>query len=239
MQRSLDLISPPGCVGCQRELEGNTQGHLLCPDCLDALSGYAEPVCPRCAARVPLSSVGEASCPRCEQDRLRFDGAFALGRYEGLLRELVLKMKADRTGLLPRLFASLLVERYGDRWREMGLDAVTAIPIGRWKRLVRGVNPSAQLATEIARLLQRPLVSGLLRWTSSPLPQHGLSQPGRFRNVQGRFRLGVGYHLEAPRILLVDDVLTSGATCSEAARTLKRRGAHQVFVAVVGRTQSE
>jgi predicted amidophosphoribosyltransferase len=151
---------------------------------------------------------------------------------------LVLKMKADRTGLLSRLFARLLVERFGGRWRELAFDAVTAIPMGRWKRLVRGGNPSAQLGTEIARLLGIPLVSGLLRWKSTPLPQHGLSQPGRFRNVQGRLRMGVGYHLEAPRILLLDDVLTSGATCSEAARTLKRHGAHQVFVAVVGRTQS-
>ncbi|TWU29449.1 DNA utilization protein GntX [Bythopirellula polymerisocia] len=176
------------------------------------------------------------TCPRCETDKLHFDNTFALGPYEGLLRDLVLRMKNERSEKLGRLFACLLEERWGEKLQSLPIDAVVPIPMTPLRRLIRGTNPPEVVARKIASSMGWLHLPHLLTRRRNSLPQHGLSRPGRFRNIRGGLSVPRGYHLEFPHILLVDDVLTTGATCSEAARTLKRRGASLVTVLVVGRT---
>ncbi len=234
--RSLDLLFPPSCLSCERELEQSTEASPLCSDCYEQLTEPLGPVCPRCAARVPELTGSTWSCPRCEADKVRFDATLSLGSYAGLLRDLVLRMKQDRSERVGRMFARLIEERWGDELEAMEIDAVVPIPMDPWRRIVRRVNPPEVIARRIADTHGWRHLPRLLRRRRNMLPQHGLSRAGRFRNVQGGLSISRGYHLRSPHILLVDDVLTTGATCSEAARELKKHGAERVTVLVVGRT---
>ena len=168
--------------------------------------------------------------------RFAFDRTFSLGAYDGLLRDLVLQMKEDATGRLAGALGKLLAQQFAGEIRQFRPDAVVPIPMHVWRRLSRRANPPVSLATALTRRLGLAVEPNLLCWQRDTSTQLGLSQQGRFRNMRNVMRIRSGYQLDAPRILLVDDILTTGATCSEAARVLKKNGAAEVSVAVVGRT---
>lgn len=234
--RSLDLLFPPSCLSCEAEIDQTSLDDTLCSDCRDELLASTGPVCQRCGARVPEVSGAALTCPRCEADKVHFDATLSLGPYDGLLRDLILRMKNDRSEQVGRMFARLILEKRGDDLQQMSIDCVVPIPMAPWRRLVRGTNPPEVIGRQIAAKMGRSHFPHLLRCRRNSLPQHGLSRPGRFRNVRGQLHVARGYSLESPHILLVDDVLTTGATCSEAARILKKQGASRVTVLVVGRT---
>ena len=233
---SIDLVFPPSCLICMEEIISPTEDIGVCQQCLEEITSVKGPVCRRCAARIPEIPGQKETCPRCERDRLRFDATYSLGEYTGLLRDTVIQMKSDRSERYARLCSRLLLLRFGERLRELNFDAVLSIPTSPWRRWIRGTNAPAVMAQEIASTLQVPMARGLLEWVRTPLTQHGMSRAGRFRNVRGNLRVARGFRFDSPRLLIVDDVLTTGATCSEAARVLKSYGAEKVVVAVVGRT---
>jgi predicted amidophosphoribosyltransferase len=105
-----------------------------------------------------------------------------------------------------------------------------------WRRRQRGTDPPRAVAEKLAEKLEVPAAAGMLRLRRNLSPQVGLSRPARFRNVAGEMTLAPTYYLKSAHVLLVDDILTTGATCSEAARVLKKAGAERVSVFVVART---
>ncbi|NOY43020.1 MAG: ComF family protein [Planctomycetes bacterium] len=233
----LDLLFPPSCLACEAALEEVVGGVSLCESCLGQLASINGPVCQRCAQRVPEIPGDVADCGHCREDKLRFDRALAWGKYEGLLRELLLKMKHDRSERLARMFSRLLIADLGEKLSAGNFDAVVAVPMSGWRRFVRGTNPPAVMAQIVGRELGVPFMRRGLRRRNS-YPQKGLSRPARFRNMKNEMWAKAGYHLGSFRVLLIDDILTTGATCSEAARVLKQVGAAEVTVLVVGRTSA-
>ncbi len=234
--RSLDLLFTQECLACQTELPENHSGVALCVDCRAEIPPIAWPLCRRCAAAVPEYPGHVATCPRCEEHRLCFDATYSLGHYEGLLRELVLRMKTDRREQLAQVFSRMICERHGESLRQLAADAIMPIPMTPWHRLRRKTNPPEVIAAGVGRELGIPVFRRLLKRKHDLHPQRGLSSAGRFRNVRGGYHIRNGYKIAAPHILLVDDVLTTGATCSEVARILKRSGVARVTVLVVART---
>jgi ComF family protein len=172
----------------------------------------------------------------CRNDRLKFDAALALGSYEGLLREWILRMKEDRSRLSSRVLGELAWEALGPALRQLNVDVAAAVPMPAWRRWQRGVNPPGDMAERMARKLGVPAAPRMLRIRRNIPAQIELSRPGRFANVRGEMALRRGYSLQAAHVLLVDDILTTGATASEAARVLKQAGAARVTVFVLGRT---
>ena len=234
--RSIDLLFPPGCVVCGAEMEKLLDGIALCVNCREALPRIAWATCQRCAARVPEIPGCVPDCKHCRDHKLQFDGTLTLGLYEGLLRDLVLKMKEDVSNRLAQVFGKLITLQWGEAIRALEPDAIVPIPMHAWRRLSRRANPPVALAATLGRQLGLRVEANLLQWRRDASAQLGLSQPGRFRNMRGAIQVRRGFHLDAPRLLLVDDILTTGATCSEAARVLKKSGAAEVTVVVVGRT---
>jgi ComF family protein len=208
----------------------------LCDDCLTEIPPIDWPVCRRCAAEVPVYPGNVETCQRCESDKLRFDRTFSLGHYEGLLRELILRMKTDSREQLGQVFAQLVMDRHGDELRSCQFDAIASVPMTAWHRWMRGTNAPGVIARALGRHLDVPVYGRLVERAYSAVPQRGLTRAGRFRNVRGGYRFRKEYHLDEPHLLLVDDVMTTGATCSEIARLLKRNGAARVTVLVVART---
>jgi ComF family protein len=212
---------------------------MLCASCHAKLRIIDWPVCRRCAAPVPETNGVQLDCSHCRGVKLRFSGAIALGSYEGLLRQLIMRMKTDRSELVARNLVDLAWIELSWRLQALKVDVVASVPMDPWRRWRRGANPPRTMAERLAEKLGAPAASGMLRLLR-PLPaQVGLSRPARFRNVAGEMSVRSTYHLEAAHVLLVDDILTTGATCSEAARALRRAGADEVSVFVLARTPAD
>ena len=247
-----NLIFPPSCVSCDAELrdEASAAGDVsLCQACLDELEFFSDPMCGRCGAPVPFvktqlsgeprSFSAESWCFRCRGRKIWFDATIALGRYSGRLRELVLRMKQAEGDALSLATGRLLWQTRGARLAEIGADVVTPIPLHWRRRIVHRTNSAAVLAEVLSAKLGVPRADGLLRRTRPTLRQFDLNPPKRWENVRKAFAVRSGYHLRGAHVLLVDDILTTGATCSEAARALREAGAARVTVAVVARAFGE
>jgi ComF family protein len=233
---AFDLLFPPRCTACAAELGEDHGDIMLCSSCGAKLPMIDWPVCPRCAAPVPEAQGVQLACSHCRGDKLRFSRTIALGSYVGLLRQLIMRMKTDRSELVARILVELAWRELQDRLVELKTDVVTAVPMHPWRRWRRGTNPPRTIAERLAEKLAVPAAGGMLRLVRNVPPQVGLSRPARFRNMAGEMAVRTAYHLEAAHVLLVDDILTTGATCSEAARVLRRAGAEEVSVFVLART---
>ncbi len=229
---------PWSCVLCG--VQGSAGA--FCSTCLDSLRDRAvkagASACPRCALPAGPYANLRRGCGVCRGRPLGFDAALALGPYEGAFRELCLRLKHRRDAwLAPPLC---------DLWAGTRLDAIDriALPMEAWvvpvplhwrRHYGRGYNQAEALARELARGLGRPFHSPLRRVIHAP-KLAALSAPARARVLGEAFRARVSSAIRGRTVLLVDDVLTTGATCGAAARALKRAGAKQVVVAVVART---
>ncbi|MBN1394690.1 MAG: ComF family protein [Pirellulales bacterium] len=229
-----DLLFPPRCAFCHVELIDPPPDFDLCPDC-EIRFGPEEWIgCPRCGApRNADYSIDD--CPSCQNLQLWFDSVVALGNYHAELRDAVLKMKRPWHDPLSVAMGWLLWKRRRAELARVQADAIVPVPMYWRRRLKRGKNHSETLARCLAKSLGVPVCWNVLTRRRNTQLHSGLSRAQRFRNVRGAFQVKRPERVRDMRILLVDDVLTTGATCSEAAKTLKRAGAATVAVAVVAR----
>lgn len=241
---------PPRCVSCEAELDELTQGDiLLCAECLDELPLFCEPMCLQCGAPVPAvrsSDSGtrqpvtqEPGCYRCRGRKLWFDSTIALGAYSDRLRDLLLRMKAAEGDAISQTIGKMLWQARGEQLASTTIDVVVPIPLHWRRRIEHRTNSAAILAEVLADRLHLPRADSLLRRTRSTQRQFDLTPPKRWENVRKAFAVRAGYHLKGAHVLLVDDILTTGATCSDAARALQAAGATRVTVAVVARAFGE
>jgi ComF family protein len=231
LEHGVDLFYPPQCAICRTDCAGPI---LLCEKCSQTVVDR-RPACPRCAADVPAIVDGEASCPQCRKPAPRFQAAVRLGRYEGPLRSSILQIKHESAQPLAETLARLFVAERGADLAALKLDVVVPIPMHWARRIWRGVNNPDALARRVATRLAIPAAPHLLRRRRRTRPQTGLTRNWRLVNVRGAFQAGRSNELPGARVLIVDDVMTTGATASEAARVLRQAGAAFVAVAVLAR----
>jgi ComF family protein len=237
------LVLPPVCSFCEIDLpdagESNGSAHdRLCDACRTTLAQEPLHRCPKCAAAVAPTFQGP-DCPWCRKHELRFDRAATLGTYRHELREAVIRLKHAGEEALSTALAEMNWERNGETVGRVGADLVIPVPMHWWRRAVQGHNGPDLAASFWAARLQVDDHPRLLIRSRRTKPQAGLTPPERRKNVHNAFTIRRGYRVDGARVLLVDDILTTGATCSEAARTLKRAGAKSVMVVVTGRAQEE
>lgn len=232
----VDLVFPPRCAACGQRLLGGTQP-LLCGNCQAQLAGEEMPRCARCAAAMSHDDDLEF-CPHCHNLPLHFDRAWTLGSYAAELRDAVLRSKHARDEPLSQALAELLWQRRGAALAELNITAVVPIPMHWRRRLSRRTNSPEVLAEALARHLRAAYVGRGLRRRRATREQSYLDRDARRRNVRQAFTVGRRRPWDGAHVLLVDDILTTGATCSEAARMLKRAGAAQVSVVVIARSQN-
>lgn len=243
-----DLLFPPTCASCSVELEVPTRAGRavqICDACLDELEIFSPPMCVQCGA--PVSGIGLLEsqpserkprligCYRCAGRKYWFDQTIALGEYSGALSDNVLRMKQAAGDALSLAMGRLLGDLRREQFQQLKPDVVVPIPAHWCRRLVHRTNSAALLAEVLAGQLCVPLAERLLRRSRHTSPQTRFKPTARWENVKGAFKVRGGYHLLDAHVLLVDDVLTTGATCSEAAKALRKAGAARVTVAVVAR----
>ena len=233
----LNLLFPPRCACCNADLSQRHDGLHLCADCRRQLGPVAWPCCRRCGAAGAADHDPPERCLLCRDTPLRFDTVIPLGAYRDQLRDVVLRMKRNSHESLSAAMGRLLTLRRMDRLTSLKADLIVPVPMFWTRRLRRGTNSPEILAASLGRCLRVPARRRVLIRRRNTLPQADLRPKDRFRNVRGAFRVRSAGRLDGRRVLLVDDILTTGATCSEAAGMLKQAGASMVAAVVVARAQ--
>jgi ComF family protein len=200
-------------------------GRLLCAGCAADLPRVAD-ACPRCAGPSP----GGAPCGACTAHPPSFDATVAPWRYEFPVDRLVLALKFGRRLALAELFGASLAECAAGR----RVDALVPMPLARARLAERGFNQALEIARHLARLTGIALAPGLAHRVRETAPQTDLPHDARAANVRGAF--ACAGDAAGRSLAVVDDVMTTGASLEELARTLKRAGATRVENWVVART---
>jgi ComF family protein len=225
----------PGICGLCGDLLAADENHF-CQSCRSELTTDAHTLCPRCAATIgPFAHVADG-CAMCRQDHFHFERAFRLGPYDGLLRDAILRMKYRTGEELAELVAELWAENMAPHLTELRADLVVPVPLHWRRRWARGYNQSETLAQSLARHLQVPCETRCLRRIRATPQQTAQAPSARWDNVRGAFAARPSPRLAGATVVLVDDVLTTGSTCSEAARALRGAGAGRVLAGVLARS---
>ena len=196
---------------------------LHCASCKKGLRPMDEaPVCGLCRSQIRPN-------PRhYGKEGFHFDAAYAACLYEGILKELIHQYKYGRKCSLSPFLSGLMADFIKDNDEVTGgVDIITFIPLQAGRMRERGFNQSKELALHISRDFDIPL-SDMLEKAVSTRHQNELARDERLVNVRGAFRLRRGADAAGKRILVIDDVMTTGATFSEAGRALKEAGAAEV-----------
>lgn len=216
----LDLVYPPRCAAC-----GESAPEPFCPTCAEAVDPVP-PGCARCGQPGP-----DPLCGACHAAPPAFDAVRAGGLLGGPLADAIHALKYRNRPALARPLGSWLAARA----RVEPGALVVSVPLARGRRVERGYDQAALLAEHLARAAgARTLRGALVRVRETP-PQVGRTRAERARNVAGAFRAGAG--VEGRDVVLVDDVVTTGATADAAAAALRRAGARSVVVVALARAE--
>jgi len=232
---ALDLVFPALCPVCQATL-GARRHDPLCGGCWDAIRRLGPPACERCG--LPFLTLRPAFAPAglcggCAQERPAWDWACAAAEYEGAARDALHAFKFHGKRALARPLAALLLEQWGPALAAAGLDALVPVPLGRARERERGFNQAALVAERLAGTLGVPLRPRWLVRARATQPQSDLGAAERRANVRGAFAADTA--VAGRHVVIVDDVLTTGATAAECARMLRAAGAARVGVLTVAR----
>ncbi len=236
LSAALAVVYPPGCIACQAAVG---QAQALCPTCWSSIGFIERPYCERLGTPFAIDLGAGLLSPAAIADPPAFARARAVCRFDGVARELVHRLKyGDRTEL-----ALTLGRMMAQAGRELLLqaDLVVPVPLHRTRLWSRRFNQAAALATVVARQARLPLGPMALARVKRTRQQVGLTRPQRAENLQGAFRVSDAMRpqIEGRRILLVDDVLTTGSTANAAARALLRAGAREVDVLTFARVVTD
>ncbi len=226
------LVYPPSCIACRG---ATADAHALCSSCWSGMGFISRPFCERLGTPFAVDLGGVLLSPQAMADPPVFDRARAVCRYDDTARELVHRLKyGDRVELAPALAG--LMANAGAELIESA-DVIVPVPLHRFRLWSRRFNQAAALCLPLARSTAKPLALHALVRVRRTRPQVGLSRDQRRLNLQGAFKPGPEAlrMVEGRRVLLVDDVLTTGSTVNAASRALLKAGASAVDVLTFAR----
>jgi ComF family protein len=219
----LNLLFPPRCVVCRRV------GTWLCPECVHRLPRLSGPLCQYCGAPIPHGTL----CASCQEAPLRLEGIRSVAPFRGPVRAAIHYLKYRHA----RELADPLGELMARYWQQNPLPAEVIVPVplhpSRLRR--RGYNQAALLAWALSRRVGLPVDEDALYRVRATASQMRLPAADRRRNVEDAFRC-TDDRMRGRRVLLVDDVCTTGATLEACADALREGGACQVWALTLART---
>lgn len=229
----LDLLFPRHCGACGADAE-RAGGHL-CWDCRADLHTIGSPMCGHCGNPVEGRIDHAYECFHCVETQPGFDQARSAVRFEGAITTLIHDFKYRHALWLEEELVDLLLACARTHYGDMTFDAVLAVPLHHVRQRERGYNQAAILAAALARRLARPYRRRMLIRTRDTGTQTHLTARERLSNVKGAFRVPTPARCAGRRLLLVDDVMTTGATVSACAAALRAGGASSVCVVTIAR----
>ena len=239
-----ELVFQSFCCACECQLQPENSENQFgewCTDCFYQTTYPDAPRCQTCGAVIGNVNPFQTRCCYCHDREFPFRRCIALSNYRGLLQQMIIRMKGQKQDRLAiqmgELLATRILETQIEHEFEFGLyDLVLPVPTHWWRRLKKGFHGPGILAATVTRRLDLPLETGILRSVRLTEKQGLLSETARKRNVKNAFfAKDPKNRLLGRRVLLIDDVATSGETASEATRALLRAGAEVVDVGVLAR----
>ena len=232
LEAAVSLLYPSVCTICGRSVRA---GEYLCDQCEAKTVRIVAPFCQKCSEPFEGAITGVFTCANCAHRRIYFDAAVAAYRGRGIVRQIIHEFKYGRRihlrHLVARwLFAALEDERLCGR----RFDVIVPVPLHPARQRERGFNQASLLAELLSAQTSIP-VKPLLERTRYTTTQTALDRSERMENLHNAFRLRKNADVRGLRVLLIDDVLTTGSTLSECARVLKRAGATSVHAATAAR----
>lgn len=225
---------PEECCLCKNLLPRKGE-RFICAPCWDKIDYLKGPVCPCCSK--PFGSPDALYlCGDCRKNPPPFNGVKAVGYYRGVLKEIIHLFKYQGKTGLSKYLIELMNQTYKEKWVDNSFDAIIPVPLHRKRLREREFDQALILAKGISKHQGIPLIYGNLtreRWTES---QTNLSKGDRWHNVKKAFGLRNPDQIRGLRILLIDDVYTTGATISECAVVLKKAKAKQIYAFTLART---
>lgn len=230
----IDLVYPRNCLICGAFSGGSNNNNPVCKVCWDKIDYNLPPFCHKCGRHI-LDN--EALCKSCRNKEFSFTRAWSAANYSGAVRHLLHLFKYNNKTSLARPFGNLLVEFFETyNLARFKLDYLLAVPLHPARLREREYNQSGLLCEEIAKITGIKISKNNLRRIKHTAFQSDLTLDERFNNVSGAFVLKKPQEFAQKNILLVDDLLTTGATCSEAAGVLRQAGADNVYVLTLATT---
>ncbi len=226
----LDFILPPRCAGCGVKISAHG---FVCSACWGELQPLSAPYCTKCSIPFEFETEGESQCAACMVSVPEFDWARAAVLYEEMGKRLVLRLKHSGTNAVVPVMAQMMATAV----HNCDVDMIVPVPLHSKRFVSRRFNQSQLLAKQLAVHLNVPVDNFVLIKKRATASQGGLNRKERFKNVTGVFAVEKGRieTLKGKHILLVDDVLTTGATAGACAKVLKKAGASEVGLAVFAR----
>jgi len=228
---AIDYILPLRCPSCQVFISTNDG---FCADCWSKINFISKPYCKLCGCGLGLSILDGLTCGRCFSNSPKYELLRSLMKFNEHSKRIIHAFKYhDKTGL-GKVFAKLLCQRY--ELEISNVDLIIFVPMNKLKRLFRMYNQAQILAHEIALILKKPLWHNVLiksKWTKS---QASLSKIERERNLSNSLKFNSKYNIKGKKILLVDDVMTTGTTINKCTKLLKQAGASSVCVVTIAMT---
>lgn len=236
-RKLLEIIFPSHCVSCDRIV---SKEGIFCHQCWPKLQFITDPKCPICC--YPFEAVIEGMqplCSKCLVKRPAYDKALVLFRYDGVISKIVGDLKYRDQTFLSEKLATLLWNRATSELKD--IDLIVAVPLHLGKLRHRKFNQAVLLCRKLAKKSRIKCFPELLLKVKDTKPQAGLTQKQRQKNLKRAFLVQQKFRneIQGKKILLVDDVITTGTTVERCAKELKRRGAASVTVLALARTVME
>jgi ComF family protein len=231
----VDYALPPRCPGCGEVVADD---HVFCLSCWQSLDFLGGPACAQCGESLELALHDDSRCGACLANPPPFDRLRAAVSYGPIARALALKLKHGKRPGIAETMARLMRRKVG----ESGLDTVVApVPLHRWRIWSRGYNQSALIAQALVRQVPATLALDLVERRKATPSLRGLGRAARARAVTGAFAISPRWKdmVRGKRVLLVDDVYTTGATARGCAKVLRRAGAAEIHVLCWARVVQE
>lgn len=227
-----DMIYPKTCLVCKNGLKAKGSiDELICLPCRKSLKRNLPPFCHRCGRHLKPRNLHKNICPGCLRQPWHFDRAYSAFAYEDTMKELIHEFKYKGKDYLGKTLSGLMIEFLDDYDFPMDFfDALIPVPLYKSRLREREFNQARVLGDCIAERFNKPLIPDTLERLRNTRTQTELKDADRLNNVRDCFGVKDKFRIENRNILLIDDCFTTGATCSEAARALKRAGAGVVFV---------
>ena len=219
------------CIVCGDELNSE-RAHDMCDDCFNSLPVIQKP-CKKCGVSV-LSDANY--CLACKEEKFSFSKAVASFDYDGVILQLVHKFKYGGAKYLAKPLASFMAETF--KASGFDVDCIVPVPVTPKRGKERGYNQAALLAREVSDVAQIEYLDILKRTKDTPT-QAKLSRAERKQNLKGAFEVEDKEIIKGKKILVVDDVMTTGSTCEEIAKVLIKAKAKEVFVLTLAHTAIE
>ena len=227
----IDILYPKYCHICHNRLKSNDLNNVVCLNCWSKIKKNLPPFCRRCGRNIKNIHIAKNICAGCRRTNYSFDRALSPCVYEGVLKELIYQFKYGSRDYLGKTLSRLLIDFIKEYNLEVSLfDLIIPVPLHKRKLREREFNQAQILSEYLAAGLGIELSTKELIRVHDTRTQTELTDRQRWDNLSGCFAVSRDNKVKGKNILLIDDVLTTGATCSEAAAALKGAGAAVVFV---------